>query len=65
MKSHTLDHSGKPTTLRADGRAVFDVDLYQVKSPAESKYPWDYLKLVKTIPGQDVFPPCRKAPARI
>jgi branched-chain amino acid transport system substrate-binding protein len=57
MKSHTLDHSGKPTTLRADGRAVFDVDLYQVKSPAESKYPWDYLKLVKTIPGQDVFPP--------
>ncbi|HEX4114092.1 MAG TPA: ABC transporter substrate-binding protein [Stellaceae bacterium] len=57
MKSHTLDHFGKPTTLRADGRAMFDVELYRVKSPAESKYPWDYLKLVKTIPADQVFPP--------
>ena len=57
MKSHTMDHFGKPTTLRPDGRAVFDVELYQVKSPAESKYPWDYLKLVRTISGGDLFPP--------
>lgn len=57
MKSHTLDHLGKPATLRADGRAMFDVELYQVKSPAESKYPWDYLRLVKTIPAAEVFPP--------
>jgi branched-chain amino acid transport system substrate-binding protein len=57
MKSHSLDHFGKPTTLREDGRAIFDVELYQVKSPAESKYPWDYLKLVRSIPGKDIFPP--------
>jgi branched-chain amino acid transport system substrate-binding protein len=57
MKIHTLDHFGKPTTLRADGRAMFDVELYQVKSPAESKYPWDYLRLVRTIPAAEVFPP--------
>lgn len=57
MKTHTLDHFGKPTTLRADGRAMFDVELYQVKSPAESKYPWDYLRLVRTIPAAEVFPP--------
>ncbi len=57
MKTHTPDRSGKPATLRADGRAIFDVDLYRVKSPSESKYPWDYLKLVRTIPGRDVFPP--------
>jgi branched-chain amino acid transport system substrate-binding protein len=36
---------------------MFDVELYRVKSPAESKYPWDYLKLVKTIPADQVFPP--------
>jgi branched-chain amino acid transport system substrate-binding protein len=57
MKSHTLNHFGKPTVLRADGRAIFDVEVYQVKSPAESKYPWDYLKLVRSIPGKDIFPP--------
>ncbi len=27
----------------------------QVKTPAESKQPWDYLKLVATIPGEDAF----------
>jgi branched-chain amino acid transport system substrate-binding protein len=57
MKSMPLDHFGKPTILREDGRAIFDVELYQVKSPEESKYPWDYLKLVRTIPGKDVFLP--------
>jgi branched-chain amino acid transport system substrate-binding protein len=57
LKSQPLDHFGKPTTLRADGRAMFDVELYQVKSPAESKYPWDYLKLVRTIPADEIAPP--------
>ena len=57
MKTHTLDRFGRPTTLRGDGRAIFDVDLYRVKSPSESKHPWDYLKLEHTIPGRDVFPP--------
>ncbi|HEY5211198.1 MAG TPA: ABC transporter substrate-binding protein [Stellaceae bacterium] len=57
LKSHTLDHFGEPTIVRADGRALFDVGLYQVKSPAESKYPWDYLKLVRTIPADQVFTP--------
>jgi branched-chain amino acid transport system substrate-binding protein len=31
--------------------------LFQVKSPAESKGPWDYYKLVKTIPGDEAFRP--------
>ena len=29
--------------------------LYEVKTPAESKYPWDYYKLVKTIPADKAF----------
>lgn len=41
--------------IRADGRNIHDMYLYQVKSPAESKKPWDYLKLVETIPGEQAF----------
>lgn len=42
-------------TIRADGRMVHDMYLVAVKSPAESKKPWDYLKVVKTLPGDQVF----------
>ena len=45
----------KNAYLRADGRVVHDMYLYQVKTPAESKYPWDYYKLVQTIPGDQAF----------
>ncbi|RZJ00756.1 MAG: ABC transporter substrate-binding protein [Rubrivivax sp.] len=41
--------------IRADGRFVHDMYLMQVKSPAESKTPWDYLKLVQTLKGDEVF----------
>ncbi len=42
-------------TIRPDGRFVHDMYLVQAKSPAESKKPWDYLKVVKTLPGDQVF----------
>ena len=38
--------------IRPDGRMVHDMYLMQVKKPSESKYPWDYYKLVSTIPRQ-------------
>ena len=41
--------------LRADGRYVHDMYLMQVKSPAESKGTWDYYKLIKKLPGEEVF----------
>ncbi|WP_101048055.1 ABC transporter substrate-binding protein [Macromonas nakdongensis] len=41
--------------LRADGRYVHDMYLAQVKSPAESKKPWDYYKILKKMPGEEVF----------
>jgi branched-chain amino acid transport system substrate-binding protein len=34
-----------------------DMYLFQVKSPAESKGPWDYYKLVATVPGSRAFAP--------
>jgi branched-chain amino acid transport system substrate-binding protein len=43
--------------LRMDGRVLRDMYLYQVKTPAESKYPWDYLKLLQTIPADEAFRP--------
>jgi branched-chain amino acid transport system substrate-binding protein len=47
-------HNGR---LRIDGRLVRDMYLYQVKTPAESKGPWDYYKLIRTIPGDEVTRP--------
>lgn len=43
--------------VRADGRAIHDMYLFQVKSPAESKGPYDYYKLIKTVPGNSAFRP--------
>lgn len=51
------DFFAKNGYLRADGRFVHDMYVYQVKSPAESKYPWDYYKLVQVIPGDQAFRP--------
>ena len=41
--------------VRADGRLVHDMYLAQVKTPAESKGPWDYYKILSTIPGDQAF----------
>jgi branched-chain amino acid transport system substrate-binding protein len=43
--------------LRADNLMVHDLILVQVKSPEDSKYPWDYYKILTTIPGEDAFGP--------
>jgi branched-chain amino acid transport system substrate-binding protein len=46
--------------VRADGRMVHDMYLAEVKSPEESKYPWDYYKILRTIPGDEAFRPLDK-----
>lgn len=43
--------------VRADGRTIHDMYLFEVKSPQESKYPWDYYKLRATIPAAEAFRP--------
>ncbi len=43
--------------IRADGRMIHDMYVYEVKSPAESKYPWDYYKLREVIPADQAFRP--------
>ena len=44
-------------TIRADGRVLYDRYLMRVKTPRESKYPWDYLTVVAKIPAADAFRP--------
>ena len=44
-------------TIRDDGRHMHDMYLFQVKTPAESTGPWDYYKLIATIPAEEAFRP--------
>ncbi len=43
--------------IRADGVMIHEMYVMQVKSPQESKYPWDYYKVVKKMNGEEAFGP--------
>ncbi len=47
--------------IREDGRMIHDVSLMEVKKPSEVKYPWDYLKFLATVKGEDAFLPLAKS----
>ncbi|NMM35954.1 MAG: ABC transporter substrate-binding protein [Glaciimonas sp.] len=49
------DMYAKNGVIRPDGTMVHDMFLMQVKTKAESKYPWDYYKVAQTIPGEQAF----------
>jgi branched-chain amino acid transport system substrate-binding protein len=56
MKSTKInDMFTKNGVIRPDGRMVHDMYLMQVKTPAESKAPWDYFKVIETIPGDKAY----------
>jgi branched-chain amino acid transport system substrate-binding protein len=55
MKSTPMKFFGEEGRIREDGRFIHDLRLYEVKSPSESKYPWDYYKQVAVIPGDQAF----------
>src|SRR5690242_12577492 len=50
----TFVHGGK---LREDGRVIRDMYLARVKAPEQSKEPWDYLEIIKSVKGEDAFRP--------
>ncbi len=50
------DFFAKDGHIGPDGLHRHDMYLVQVKSPQESKYPWDYYKVIKTIPAAQAFP---------
>lgn len=43
--------------VRADGRVIHNMYLFEVKSPGQSKEPWDYYTLRRTIPADEAFRP--------
>lgn len=48
-------------SIRQDGRTLHDMYLFEVKKPSESKQPYDYYKLVSTIPADQAFRPMQKS----
>jgi len=62
MKSMPTDDKlfGKGT-IQPNGRKLHPAYLVEVKKPSESKYPWDYLKIVSTIPADQAFTPLDKS----
>src|SRR5215472_1897057 len=47
-------------TIRADGRKMHDMYLFEVKKPAESKYPGDFYKTRAIIPAEEAFRPLKE-----
>ena len=47
--------------IQPNGRKIHPAYLFEVKTPAESKGPWDYYKLVATIPADQAFMPVDKS----
>ncbi|SMF89441.1 amino acid/amide ABC transporter substrate-binding protein, HAAT family [Azospirillum oryzae] len=46
-------------SIRIDGRKLHDMYLFEVKTPAESNYPWDYYKVKQVIPSEQVWRPLK------
>ncbi|WP_407194649.1 ABC transporter substrate-binding protein [Bradyrhizobium sp. STM 3566] len=64
MRASPADYFGKRASVRKDGRVLYDLQLFRIKAPRESKYPWDYLRPVRTINADEAFgdgpPGCRE-----
>ncbi len=56
-KMPTDDDAFGPGKIRVDGRALHPVYLFEVKTPAESKQPWDVAKVVATTPMDEAWRP--------
>ncbi|MFA5704102.1 MAG: ABC transporter substrate-binding protein [Advenella sp.] len=58
FKSNTINNFfAKDAIVRKDGLMIHDMYLMQVKTPEESKAPWDYYNVVEKIPGEKAFGP--------
>jgi branched-chain amino acid transport system substrate-binding protein len=56
-KTKINDMFAKNGYIREDGVMIHDMFVMQVKTPQESKYPWDYYKLVRKMSGEEAFGP--------
>jgi branched-chain amino acid transport system substrate-binding protein len=51
----TSDPLFEPATIRADGRMINTIYLFQIKSPAESHSSWDCYTLLQSVPGEQAY----------
>jgi branched-chain amino acid transport system substrate-binding protein len=56
LKELPVDDAFATGKVLANGRMVHDMYLFEVKKPAESKGPWDYYKLISTVPADTAYP---------
>jgi branched-chain amino acid transport system substrate-binding protein len=61
MRLLPVDNFGRPTSVRADGRVIYDLTLYRVKTPASSHAAWDYYETLGSLPAADAFLPMTPA----
>lgn len=57
MRELPVDDVFTQATIREDGVVLRDMLQVQVKTPAESEYPWDYYKVIGTLPAADIWRP--------
>ena len=55
MKSMKFDDFYGKGQVRADGRMLRDIYLFEVKNSKESITPWDYYKTIAKVPGEQAF----------
>jgi len=55
LKATPADYFGEPVMIRQTGRVAYDLTVYEVKKPEESKYAWDYYKPVRKVSAEEAF----------
>jgi branched-chain amino acid transport system substrate-binding protein len=60
-KDPIKDVLGDGGTVREDGRVIRDMYYFEVKSPTESKYPWDYYRLIRDVPAAQIYHPLNES----
>nr|WP_244425214.1 ABC transporter substrate-binding protein [Bradyrhizobium sp. STM 3843] len=55
MRKLPVDKFGQQVRIQENGRVIYDLGVYRVKSPAESKAPWDYYERIATVPADTAF----------
>ena len=57
MRRLPVDRFGAKAVIRPDGRVIYDIAVYEVKSPEESRGPWDFYRKIATLPAEQAFRP--------
>ncbi len=61
MRALPVDYLGHEATVRADGRVLYDMTLYEVKAPGASKGAWDLYRPLSSLPAAQAFLPMNPA----